>query len=72
MFSLLDLAFVVPNISSGILLTFIANQYSTANLLTYSAVIFACLIWPRAFLKETQSLFSNDVDKVDRDNEALS
>jgi len=72
MFSLLDLAFVVPNISSGILLTFIANEYSTADLLTYSAVIFACLIWPRAFLKETQSLFSNDVDKVDRDNEALS
>ena len=72
MVSLLDLAFVVPNISSGILLTFIANEYSTADLLTYSAVIFACLIWPRAFLKETQSLFSNDVDKVDRDNEALS
>lgn len=72
MFSLLDLAFVVPNISSGILLTFIANEYSSANLLTNSAVIFACLIWPRAFLKETQSLFSNDVDKVDRDNEALS
>lgn len=72
MFSLLDLAFVIPNISSGILLTFIANQSSTADLLTYSAIVFACLIWPRAFLKETQSLFSNDVVKVDRDNETLS
>ncbi len=72
MFSLLDLAFVIPNISSGILLAFIANQNSTADLLTYSAVIFACLIWPRAFLKETQSLFSSEIEKVDRDNEALS
>tara|TARA_R110000868_G_scaffold86182_3_gene241724 strand:- start:7982 stop:9232 length:1251 start_codon:yes stop_codon:yes gene_type:complete len=72
MFSLLDLAFVIPNISSGILLTFIANDYRTVDLLAIAALGFVGLIWPRAFLKETQSLFSSEVQKVDRDNETLS
>ena len=72
MFSLLDLAFVIPNISSGILLTFIANDHKTVDMLFIAALGFVLLIWPRAFLKETQSLFSSEVLKVDRDNESLS
>lgn len=71
MFSLLDLAFVIPNISSGILLAFIANKYETSSLLLYSAIGFVVFIWPRAFLKETQSLFSSDIAKVDRDLEEV-
>lgn len=65
-FALLDLAFVIPNITSGIVLTFIANQYETASLLWYGAVGYAFFIWPRFLLKETQTLYRSDVPKVER------
>ncbi len=65
-FSLLDIAFVIPNISSGIVLTFIANDYSAVTLLCYGAIGYALFIWPRALFKETRALFRCDVLKVQR------
>src|SRR5690606_20823508 len=47
MFALLDLAFVIPNISSGLVLTFIAQSFPTKTLLWYCAIAFALFIWPR-------------------------
>ena len=69
MFALLDLAFVVPNISSGILLTMIANDYSTYDVLKVSAIMFAILIWPRLFFKEMRSLYKSTAPRVERYSE---
>lgn len=67
MFALLDLAFVVPNISSGLLLAMIANDHQTDVLLCWGAIGFAILIWPRIFFKEMRSLYSDDIQKVVRE-----
>ena len=67
MFALLDLAFVIPNISSGLVLTFIAQSFPTKTLLWYCAIAFALFIWPRMFFKEMQSLYHSKVPKVDRE-----
>lgn len=67
MFALLDLAFVVPNITSGVLLTFIAQGFRTDLLLFYAAIGFALFIWPRIFFKEMKSLYNSKIPKIERE-----
>lgn len=66
-FSLIDLAFVFPNIASGIIVSIIGDTVSTYDILFWVSIIFILGIFPRLFFKDMQLLYNASNDKVDRD-----
>ena len=66
-FSLVDLAFVFPNIASGIIVSIIGNQATTNQILTTVSIVFIILIIPRLLFKDMRLLYSASNDKVNRD-----
>ncbi|EQC50764.1 transporter, major facilitator family protein [Bacteriovorax sp. DB6_IX] len=66
-FSLVDLAFVFPNIASGIIVSIIGNQATTNQILTTVSIVFIILIFPRLLFKDMRLLYSASNDKVNRD-----
>ena len=66
-FSLIDLAFVFPNIASGIIVSLIGERASTYQILLTVSIVFIVLIAPRIFFKDMQLLYNASNDKVNRD-----
>lgn len=65
--SLLDLSFVVPNITGGVIVAFIGNAYSTLDTLLVASGFFLLFIIPRVFFKEMKSLYNSQAVTVERD-----
>jgi MFS family permease len=66
-FSLIDLAFVFPNIASGIIVSFIGDSLSTNEILSYVSVFFILLVFPRLPFKDMLMLYNSNDDKINRD-----
>lgn len=58
-YSFLDLVFVVPNISAGIIVALIGNKLSTFDILNYTSILFILLVGVGLFTKGTRALLSN-------------
>lgn len=57
-YSFLDLVFVVPNISAGIIVALIGNKLSTYEILNYTSILFIILVGVGLFTKGTKALLS--------------
>lgn len=57
-YSFLDLVFVVPNISAGIIVALIGNKLTTFEILNYTAILFIILVGAGLKTKGTKSLLS--------------
>jgi len=57
-YSFLDLVFVVPNISAGIIVALIGNKLSTFEILNYTSIFFIILVGAGLKTKGTKSLLS--------------
>lgn len=66
-YSLIDLAFVIPNIASGIIVSIIGEAISTRDILFTVSIIFILGIFPRLFFKNMQLLYNSNDEKVTRD-----
>lgn len=55
-YSFLDLVFVVPNISAGIIVAIIGNRLSTYEILNFTSVLFVVLVGVGLFTKGTKVL----------------
>jgi MFS family permease len=66
-FSLVDLAFVFPNIASGIIVSIIGETVSTFDILMTVSIVFIVLVLPRLLFKDMQLLYNATNDKVERD-----
>jgi MFS family permease len=67
MYSLLDLCFVVPNISGGLIIAFFSNQFSTSQMLWATAIMFFVMVVPRTLFGDVRSLINADMEPVSRD-----
>ncbi len=56
--SLLDMSFLIPNISSGILVGFFGNFFNTHDFLIYVSYFFILSVIVRIFLKDLKGLYS--------------
>lgn len=65
--SILDLSFVVPNISGGIIIAFIGNSFSTMEMLFSTATLFVILIFFKIFTRSSKALYKSEAKKVTRD-----
>lgn len=66
-FSLIDLAFVFPNIASGIIVSIIGDRATTYEILFTVSIIFIFVVFPRLFFKDMRTLYQSNDDKVERD-----
>lgn len=66
-YSLLEMSFIVPNISGGILIALIGNQQDTMELLSKAAVLFIALVFLRLPFKHMRILWNIEPAKVNRD-----
>lgn len=66
-YSLLEMSFIVPNISGGLLIALIGNSQDTMELLTNAAILFIVLIYLRLPFKHMRLLWSVEPKKVNRD-----
>jgi MFS family permease len=57
-YSFLDLVFVVPNISAGIIVALIGNKLTTFEILNYTAILFIILVGAGLKTKGTKNLLS--------------
>lgn len=57
-YSFLDLVFVVPNISAGIIVALIGNKLSTFEILNYTSILFIIMVGAGLKSKGTKSLLS--------------
>lgn len=57
-YSFLDLVFVVPNISAGIIVALIGNKLTTFEILNYTSILFIILVGAGLKTKGTKSLLS--------------
>lgn len=64
--SILDMAFVIPNISGGIIVAFLGGQFSTYTILAVITMIFFALTYPRLLTKDVRTLFASNAKKVVR------
>ncbi len=64
--ALLDMAFVVPNISGGMIIALLGNKLDTFTTLHYVSIAFLILILPRLFFKEMQSLLKSNIQINER------
>ncbi|MCO4793872.1 MAG: MFS transporter [Bacteriovoracaceae bacterium] len=69
--SLLDLSFVVPNITGGVIVALIGNYYPTTDILKVVAAFFVLFIIPRVFFKEMKSLYNSTAKSVSRDQNSF-
>lgn len=69
--SLLDLSFVVPNITGGVIVALIGNHYPTLDILKITAACFFVFIIPRFFFKEMKSLYNSTAKTVERDQSSF-
>ncbi|EQC49512.1 transporter, major facilitator family protein [Bacteriovorax sp. BSW11_IV] len=65
--SILDLSFVIPNISGGICVALVGNRFETMDMLLAASVIFIVLIIPRLMSNNMQSLYRDEAEIVTRD-----
>ena len=65
--SLLDLSFVIPNITGGVIVALIGNHFPTLTILKVVAACFLIFIIPRIFFKEMKSLYNSTAKTVERD-----
>lgn len=61
MHSFLDMAFVVPNITGGLIVAVFGDSISTFDLLNYIAILFALLVFPRLPVKGMRELMKSRV-----------
>lgn len=66
--SLLDLAFVLPNISGGILIALLGSALTTLQILLGISFVFIILSIPRLFI-DLKYLFHSNMPRIDRDSE---
>lgn len=64
--SLLEMSFIVPNISGGLIIALIGNEYNTFLLLKLSSFIFFLLILVRLPFKHMKELWNNKPKKITR------
>lgn len=57
-YSFLDLVFVVPNISAGIIVALIGNKLSTYEILNYTSIFFILLVGVGLFTRGTKALLN--------------
>ncbi|RPJ76202.1 MAG: MFS transporter [Alphaproteobacteria bacterium] len=57
-YSFLDLVFVVPNVTAGIIVALIGSKLSTFEILNYTSIIFILLVGAGLFTKGTKALVS--------------
>ncbi|MFA6236789.1 MAG: MFS transporter [Bacteriovorax sp.] len=57
-YSFLDLVFVVPNISAGILVALIGNKLTTYEILNFTSILFILLVGVGVFTRGTKALLS--------------
>jgi len=68
--ALLDMAFVIPNISGAMIIGALGNNIDTFTTLHYVSIAFVLLILPRIFFKEMQTLYKSEYQITERDNNA--
>lgn len=66
--SLLDLAFVLPNISGGILIALVGSTLTTLQILLGISFVFIILSIPRLFI-DLKHLYQSTAPRIDRDSE---
>lgn len=69
--SLLDLSFVVPNITGGVIVALIGNHFPTLTILKAVSICFLFFIIPRLFFKEMKSLYNSTAKVVERDESSF-
>jgi hypothetical protein len=57
-YSFLDLVFVVPNISAGIIVALTGNNFSTYEILNFTSIVFILLVGVGLTTKGTRSLLA--------------
>lgn len=65
--SILDLSFVIPNISGGLFVAILGNRFGTMEMLFGTAALFIAMIIPRLLSKNMQSLYRDEGEIVTRD-----
>ena len=66
-YSLLEMSFIVPNISGGILIAILGNEYDTFELLKIASVVFFLLIVLRLPFRHMRDLWNAKPEKIDRE-----
>ena len=65
-YSLLDLSYIVPNISGGILVGIMGDRYGAFEFLRIAAVAFAVIMFLRLILGDLAVLFGSRLGQVER------
>lgn len=65
-YSLLEMSFIVPNISGGLLIALLGNTYDTFELLKIAAAVFFILIVIRLPFKHMRALWNANPEKIKR------
>ncbi len=69
MYGLLDMVFLVPTISGGLVISIIGNEFSTLEFLWTTSIVFLLLTIPRLFFKEMKSLYKGRFTQVKRNED---
>ena len=67
-YAFLEMSFLVPNISGGILIAALGNDFQTMELLSGAALIFLILIVTRLPFRHMRLLWNVEPESVDRDD----
>lgn len=65
-YSFLEMSFIVPNISGGLLIALLGNSFDTMELLTGAAILFFTLIFFRLPFKHMRLLWNTEPTSVNR------
>jgi MFS family permease len=63
----LEMSFIVPNISGGLLIALLGDYFSTQELLSWASILFLSLIFPRLLFPHMRLLWSVKPDSIRRD-----
>lgn len=66
-YSLLEMSFIIPNISGGILIAVLGNSFNTVELLKGAAATFFLLIFMRIPFKHMRALWNANPKKIERE-----
>jgi hypothetical protein len=66
-YSLLEMSFIIPNISGGLIIALVGNQHDTMELLTKASFLFIALIFLRLPFKHMRLLWNVQPTGVNRD-----
>lgn len=62
--SLIEMAFVVPNIGGGLLISLVGNSFSTMQMMHFASIIFVFTTFPRFYSKSFQTLYNYQSKKL--------